>query len=325
MSATERLGPDDLDRAVAILLAGGLVAIPTETVYGLAGDAASPDAVAGIFAAKGRPAGHPLIVHVAGPDELADWADLEGVADGRARRLAEACWPGPLTLIVPTARRAVDAVTGGRPTVGVRVPDHPVTLDLLRRFRLAGGSGGVAAPSANRFGHVSPTTADHVLADLDGRIDAVLDGGPSRVGVESTIVELVPGAPATLLRPGGVPAEEVAVVLGEEVVDGRTGESRAAGMLASHYAPEAPVSIVDEVPHDLAVTAVLIGPTELVAGAHVRTIPLAADADGYAAELYDALRRADAEGAERIVIVPPRAGRILAAVLDRLAKAAADR
>ncbi|MGH1505938.1 MAG: L-threonylcarbamoyladenylate synthase [Acidimicrobiales bacterium] len=325
MSATERLGPSDLGRAVEILLAGGLVAIPTETVYGLAGDAASAEAVAGIFAAKGRPAGHPLIVHVGTPDELADWADPEGLVDGRARRLAEACWPGPLTLIVSTAHRAVDAVTGGRPTVGVRVPDHPLTLDLLRRFRLAGGSGGVAAPSANRFGHVSPTTADHVLADLDGRIDAVLDGGPSQVGVESTIVELVPGAPATLLRPGGVPVEEVAAALGEEVVDGRAGESRAAGMLTSHYAPDAPVTIADEVPADLDVATALIGPAAVVDGAHVRTIALAADADDYAAELYDALRRADAGGAERIVIVPPRSGRILAAVLDRLAKAAADR
>ncbi|RLT39473.1 MAG: threonylcarbamoyl-AMP synthase, partial [Chloroflexi bacterium] len=171
----------EIEAAVRILRAGGLVAIPTETVYGLAADASNPAAVRRLYEVKGRPPGHPVIVHIAGAEALSHWAAR--VSDD-ARRLAEACWPGPLTLVLPRTPAAVDDVTGGLDTVGLRVPNHPLTLALLRAFE-----GGLAAPSANRFGRVSPTTADDVRADLGGDVDLVLDGGPCGVGVESTIVD----------------------------------------------------------------------------------------------------------------------------------------
>ncbi len=176
---------------------GGLVAFPTETVYGLGADASSPAALRRLYAVKGRPADHPVIVHLASIGQLADWAvDVPE----RARRLAEACWPGPLTLVLERSPRVPDEVTGGRPTVGLRVPDQPIALALLRAF-----GGGVAAPSANRFGRVSPTTADDVRADLGDDVDVVLDGGPCRVGVESTIVDCSRGDPI-VLRLGGIRA-----------------------------------------------------------------------------------------------------------------------
>lgn len=333
---TERLGRHDLERAVELLVGGGTVAIPTETVYGLAADASSDPAVASIFSAKGRPAGHPLIVHVADASSVEPWATL---ADPRATALAERCWPGPLTLILPRTELVSPLVVGDRSTVGVRVPDHPLTSELLRRFAEV-GSGGVAAPSANRFGHVSPTSADHVLADLDGRIDAVLDGGSSAVGVESTIVEVLPGQPLTLLRPGGVSVEQIEAATGESVVDGRSGESRAAGMMASHYAPSAPVSVVDDAAHgpegatsvreaatDVDGDTVVIGPAgrRRFIDEPLAVLELPAEAAGFAADLYSALRSADALGARRIVVIPPTHGPLLPAVLDRLAKAASPR
>ena len=322
--STQRFGSEQIAEAAALLASGETVAIPTETVYGLAGDAADDAAVEKIFAAKGRPAGHPLIVHVASFDHVSGWAD---VSDPRAARLAEAFWPGPLTLILPRTDRVSPLVVGGRTTVGVRVPDHPVARALLDAFSSV-GSGGVAAPSANRFGHVSPTTAEHVLDDLDGRIGAVLDGGEARVGVESTIVELVAGRPPMLLRPGGVSVAELEAALGELVVDGRAGESRAAGMMTSHYAPRASVEVVTSL-----ADAVLDGSTAVIGPVDIETIgtasavvlPLADDAEAFAAGLYAALRAADELGVERIVVVPPTSGSLLPAVMDRLHKAAADR
>lgn len=319
-AATERLGPGDLDRAVELLRSGATVAIPTETVYGLAADASNAAAVGRIFEAKGRPTDHPLIVHIAGADDLESWSHT---LDPRARALADAHWPGPLTLVVPRSERVAVATVGGRSSVGIRVPDHELTLELLRRF-----GGGLAAPSANRFGHVSPTTADHVLADLDGRIDAVVDGGPCTVGVESTIIELV-GGPPTLLRPGGLSVADIEATLGEVVLDGRTTESRAAGMLASHYAPKASVRIVDT--SDAIGEARVLAPNTIVIGPEALGVPpqrhiqLASDAASFARHLYRALRDADAAGAAEIVIVPPTTGALVDAVLDRLAKAAAPR
>ena len=320
--STEQLTAEQAERAAELLHAGATVAIPTETVYGLAADAADDAAVAMIFAAKGRPAGHPLIVHVDSFQAVDAWAD---VSDPRVARLAERFWPGPLTLILPRTERVSPLVVGDRQTVGVRVPDHPVATAVLAAFARV-GSGGVAAPSANRFGHVSPTTAAHVLADLDGRIDAVIDGGDARVGVESTIVELIAGASPVLLRPGGVSVAELESALGESVVDGRSGESRAAGMLASHYAPSASVLVVDSldgiaVNERTAIVGAIGG--QVIEGKPAVILDLGDEAAVFAAGLYTALRAADALGVERIVVVPPSHGAMLDAVIDRLSKAAA--
>ncbi|MEL7155634.1 MAG: L-threonylcarbamoyladenylate synthase [Actinomycetota bacterium] len=325
--------------AVAVLAAGGVVALPTETVYGLAADAANPAAVERIFAVKGRPAGHPLIVHLAGVDQVAAWADLDPGQAAQVDALAAAFWPGPLTIVVPRSDRVAPQTVGGRSTVGLRVPDHPVALAVLRRF-----GGGLAAPSANRFGKVSPTTAAHVRHDLGDAVDVVLDGGPTRVGVESTIVELGPGGP-TLLRPGGVSLEQLTAVLGVPVHDGRAGPSRASGMLRSHYAPAAAVELVaadrlasriEELAAGAPATVGLIVPDGVVDLDEVSdqaadpepdrpTWRLPARAEGFAAGLYDALRRADEAGVKRLLVVPPAEGELLDAVLDRLTKAAAPR
>ena len=326
---TRRIAGVDAELAAPILAAGGTVAIPTETVYGLAADASVDAAVAKIFEAKGRPAGHPLIVHVGSPDAVGAWADA---SDPRVAALAEAFWPGPLTLILPRTDRVSTLVVGDRPTVGVRVPDHPVAIAVLDAFA-AIGSGGVAAPSANRFGHVSPTTAQHVLDDLDGRVDAVVDGGPTRVGVESTILELVgdrthSSAP-TLLRPGGIPRARLEEVLGQPVVDDRSGPSRAAGMMASHYAPRAEVLVVPgdqvEAALDVDTPTAVIGPVPDVDLGDAIELRLSDDSSEFARGLYNALRTADALGVARILVVPPQRGPLVDAVGDRLAKAAAAR
>lgn len=319
---TRLVGPARVAEAARVLQAGGLVAFPTETVYGLGGDASNAAAVEAIFEAKGRPPGHPLIVHLGSLDVVDAWAaDL----DPRARLLAERFWPGPLTLVVRRSERVPDIVTGGRATVGLRVPDHPVALELLRAF-----GGGVAAPSANRFGHVSPTTPQHVLRDLAGRIDLVVDGGPCAVGLESTIVEVLDG-PVTLLRPGGLSVERLQEALGEDVVDGRQGESRAPGMLASHYAPAATVEVTDDdsLQHRIAelgdhlVGVLSAGPVEVPAGVFRWQLP--PDADGFASRLYAVLREADIMGVDHVLVVPPGEGSLSSAIVDRLHKAAAPR
>jgi L-threonylcarbamoyladenylate synthase len=319
---TRLVGPARVAEAAEVLRRGGLVAFPTETVYGLGADASSAAAVESVFRAKGRPSGHPLIVHLGSIDLLDEWA-VE--VDPRARLLAERFWPGPLTLVLRRSARVPDVVTGGRPTVGLRVPDHPVALELLRAFE-----GGVAAPSANRFGHVSPTTPQHVLRDLAGRIDLVVDGGPCAVGLESTIVEVL-GGPVTLLRPGGLSVERLEEALGEAVVDDRDGDARAPGMLTSHYAPRARVEVVppEQVQHRLAelgatsVGVVSAGPLEVPAGVFRWQLPV--DADGFAARLYAVLREADVMAAEHVLVVPPQEGSLAKAVEDRLHKAAAPR
>ncbi|MDP9333086.1 MAG: L-threonylcarbamoyladenylate synthase, partial [Actinomycetota bacterium] len=227
---------NDIAHAADVLRSGGLVAFPTETVYGLGADATNPRALRRLFAVKERPVDHPVIVHVARAEQLDDLGrDVPEIAHA----LAEACWPGPLTLVV---RRRVDRVageaTGGRDTVGIRVPDHPVARALLDAF---GGS--IAAPSANRFGRVSPTTAQHVHDDLGGDVDLVLDGGPCTVGVESTIVD-VTGAEPVVLRVGGISEERLAELVGAQLARRTAGEIAAPGTLESHYAPEARVELV---------------------------------------------------------------------------------
>jgi L-threonylcarbamoyladenylate synthase len=301
--------PDEsaaVDHAVEVLRRGGLVALPTETVYGLGADASNEQAVRRIFAVKGRPADHPLIVHVAHPANLESWASTVPPA---AALLAEACWPGPLTVLVPRAAHVLDAVTGGRPTVGVRVPAHPLTTAVLERF-----GGGVAAPSANRFGRVSPTTAEHVRRDLGDDVDLVLDGGPCPIGVESTIVDCSVDPPQ-ILRPGGIPREQIEQLLAGRVAAG-SGPSRASGMLTSHYAPKCQVLLADGA--ETLERLVAEHPDAAVIG-------VGSDLVAYAQGLYDWLRRADDEHRSVVVaLMPPPLG-LGHAIRDRLVKAAADR
>ena len=293
-----------IERALEILRNGGLVAIPTETVYGLAGDASNEAAVRRIFEAKGRPADHPLIVHVAAAEQLAGWAATVPTA---AAVLADTCWPGPLTLLVPRAVHVLSVVTGGRDTVGIRVPAHPLTTELLTRF-----GGGLAAPSANRFGKVSPTTAAHVIADLGSRVDYVLDGGACPVGVESTIVDCSV-EPSQILRPGGISSEEISELLNGALA-AADGPSRASGMLVSHYAPSARVVLADTVGEATAVAA-------RTPGAWI--LDHSDDLITYARNLYADLRSADERGVQTIVAVMPAAHGLGHAIRDRLTKAAA--
>ncbi len=310
---------EDLDRAIELLARGELVALPTETVYGLAADAANPEAVRRIFAAKERPADHPLIVHLPGIDVLNDWASE--VPDS-ARKLAEAFWPGPLTLIVKKNDTVADVVTGGQDTVGLRVPGHPVALRLLQRF-----GKGIAAPSANRFGRISPTTAEHVISEFEHRdtVAAVIDGGPCAVGVESTIVDCT-GPVVRILRPGMIGVERLAMVLGyrPERADEQEGP-RASGRLASHYAPTTRLVLVDreKLRHSDPQAAVLALASTPDPGGFRAWQALPGDPVAYARELYAALRELDQCGAERILVQRPPSTAAWAAVRDRLERAAA--
>lgn len=286
-----------------MLRAGGLVAIPTETVYGLAADASNADAVRRIYSIKGRPADHPLIVHIDAAEQLDEWT---AAIPASAAVLAEACWPGPLTLLVARAARVLGVVTGGLPTVGVRVPAHPLTLELLAKF-----GGGLAAPSANRFGRVSPTTAEHVRADLGDDVDFVLDGGPCPIGVESTIVDCTVDPPQ-VLRPGGIPTEDIAALLDLTMGDA-AGPSRAPGMLDSHYSP-----------HCRVVLAATIGDARRLATENPRAEILADDdLVRYAHTLFSRLREADDRQVDTVIAVLPPALGLGHAIRDRLTKAAA--
>lgn len=321
----------DVTHAAALLRAGGLVAFPTETVYGLGADAASDAAVARIFATKGRPRAHPLIVHVADASALDDgWA--RDVPEA-ARQLARAFWPGPLTLILRRGPRVADATTGGADTVGVRVPAHPLALALLRAF-----GGGVAAPSANRFGAVSPTTAEHVAKDLGADVDYILDGGACAVGVESTIVDLS-RASAVLLRPGGLAREDIERVIGP-LAAADAHAPAAPGTLASHYAPRAKVYAVDaaDVPAQIAAVraagaarVAVLAPASVFsrwpaeARAHTEHHALPDDVAGMARELYSALRDLDASGVDVVIAALPPAAGLGEAVGDRLLRAAGPR
>lgn len=315
---------DDLARAVRLLREGKLVAFPTETVYGLGADAANPEALAKIFAAKGRPADHPLIVHLPDAGHLERWA--RDVPEA-ARRLAAAFWPGPLTLILRKAPGVPELVTGGQDTVGVRIPGHPLALQLLRAF-----GAGIAAPSANRFGRISPTTAQHVRDELGDRVALVLDGGACQVGIESTILDLSATAPR-ILRPGRVSPSALASVLDAWPVAGTVaGAPRVSGSLEAHYAPTTPLELVtadglifavrEALARDerLGVLSCLARPLsdERLSWRQVPTEP-----DGFARELYAALRELDLAGCSRIVVQAPPASEAWAAINDRLRRAVA--
>jgi L-threonylcarbamoyladenylate synthase len=309
--------PAAIAEAGAILRAGGLVAFPTETVYGLGADATRGETVAKIYAAKERPQFNPLISHV--PDLAA--AERLGVFNADARALAEAFWPGPLTLVVPAAPGCIvsDLARAGLDSVALRVPAHPVAQALLRAAGVP-----VAAPSANRSGRVSPTHAGHVMGDLDGRIDCVLDGGPTQVGVESTIVACV-GDDVRILRPGGVAREEIERVLGRKVAAAQADAAiTAPGMLASHYAPNARLRL-DAVSIEKDEAVLDFGGRFANVQAASFDLSPAGDLAEAAANLFAFLRALDATGAETIAVAPiPHEG-LGEAIRDRLQRAAAPR
>ena len=299
--------PNNIPQAVEVLRKGGLVAFPTETVYGLGADADNAQAIQAIFRVKDRPTRHPLIVHLGSGDEVKDWA--VSIPD-EAHLLIRTYWPGPLTLVLKKAQRVLRSVTGGQDTVGLRVPDHKMALAMLREFR-----GGVAAPSANRFGRVSPTSADHVRRDLGADVDFILDGGLCAVGVESTIVDFSSGEPI-ILRPGGVTREALQETLRQSLTVRAGGPVRAPGTLESHYAPRAAVVIA--APAESSALA------ERLRG-EGKKVALLLGRDISPDQLYASLRRADDAGADVIVVPQPEEAGMGLAVADRLRKAAGPR
>ncbi|MGC8528965.1 MAG: L-threonylcarbamoyladenylate synthase [Leptospirillia bacterium] len=319
--------PGELERAVAHLEAGMTVVFPTETVYGLGADASNPNAVKRIFAIKGRPANHPLIVHMASGELLDAWADP---VPFEAWRLAERFWPGPLTLVLPRARHVSTVVTGGQDTVAVRVPDHPVAAALLQAF-----GRGLAAPSANRFGRLSPTTAGHVREEFGEGAGMILDGGPCRIGVESTIVSLVGEIPV-ILRPGAISAGEIRELLGREIgfpAPNLSGIS-APGTLSAHYAPKTPLETLcaSNLPARLfqlvrtgkrAGILALTQVADTYGQGEVVTVVMPSRPEDYGRDLYAALHRLDRTRCDRLLVESPPGTEEWSAVWDRLKRAAA--
>ena len=309
---------DALSSAAQLLKSGGLVALPTETVYGLGADATNKDAVARIYNVKGRPADHPLIVHIHSMQSLGDWADE---IQSYAISLARDFWPGPMTLVLKRSLLAEDFVTGGQPTVGLRVPDHVIALALLSAFAKIGGKG-IAAPSANRFGHVSPTTAQAVqdeIGDYLNKKDLILDGGPSSVGVESTIIDCTSNAPR-ILRPGAITVEMIEESTGLKVLRAETN-IRVSGSLENHYAPNATV--------DLNRTPIsgegFIALSDIQTPANVIRLAAPNSVEDFARLMYAALREADAQGLKSVVVAEPVGDGLALAIRDRLMRASKGR
>lgn len=321
--------PDRIAEAAKILREGGLVAFPTETVYGLGANALSTEAVEGIFRAKGRPTTNPLIVHLA---SLQQWSSVAAEFPEAARQLADAFWPGPLTLVLPKSAAIPLIVTAGGPTVAVRIPRHPVAFALLEAVGLP-----IAAPSANRSTELSPTRAEHVFESLGGRIDLILDAGPTTAGIESTVVD-VTTHPPRLLRPGPIAPSELEAYLGPMLLPGQmvpTAEEpiRSPGLSARHYAPRTPLELVDDVecaaarfPGNVgelwAIVARAEEVPELPQGIRIVTMPN--DSAGFASRLYDVLHELDHAGLERILVIAPPPNEEWLAVRDRLRRAATD-
>jgi len=306
----------EVRRAADILRAGGLVAFPTETVYGLGADASNQAAVARLYAVKRRPLDHPVILHFADADTAFTWAHK---APASALKLAEWFWPGPLTLILERSLRAKNFVTGGQDTVGLRVPSHPVAQALLDEF-----GGAIAAPSANRFGAVSPTTAAHVREDLGNEVDLVLDGGPSEVGIESTIVDLSSGKPV-LLRPGRISREQLREALGVEILEKSGSSPRHSGGLERHYAPRTPAKLVPTHALDQEIAKLKDHVAVLAFSRPDERVDfwlrMPREPAGYAQKLYAALRELDGAGCGLILVEAPPEGAEWAAVRDRLERA----
>lgn len=307
-----------IEEATAVLRRGGLVAFPTETVYGLGADASNPEALARLYAVKGRPLNHPVIVHLGDTAQLPRWARE---IPRYAATLAERFWPGPLTLVLLRAKGVGDELTGGQDTIGLRVPRHPVALRLLREF-----GGGVAAPSANRFGRISPTTAKHVHEDLGADVDLILDGGACEIGIESTIVDLSRGVPV-LLRPGRVAIADIADALGTEPQAPDSAAPRAPGALESHYAPRRPLRLIHSSQWDSGVgreparRAVMSFRTRPAGDASIAWIEAPSDPQRYGHDFYANLRALDASGCVEIVVEAPPDSAEWAAVRDRLTRA----
>jgi L-threonylcarbamoyladenylate synthase len=313
-----------IDKAVTLLRSGELVAFPTETVYGLGADASNVDAVAKLYAAKGRPTNHPVIVHVSGADQLSHWASA---VPGAALKLAEKFWPGPMTLILPKAAHVLDDITGGQNSVGLRVPAHPLALELLNSF-----GGGVIAPSANKFGRLSPTRAEDVRNEFKDEVALVLDGGPCAVGIESTIIDLSKEKPM-ILRPGMIDQAQIEFVIGPVLVSHNQAEkaavTRAPGDLASHYAPTTPLYLVsaDELnrlakglAEELNRTAIL---SFSVAPGCCNWIVAENDPETFARELYANLRQLDHLKLDRILVETPPRDPHWNGIWDRLTRASA--
>lgn len=332
------VGSDQLAiaEAAALLEQGKLVAFPTETVYGLGADAENPAAVAAIYAAKGRPSNHPVIVHLAPYADLQRWAQHIPV---EAEKLIQAFWPGPLTLILKRSPRIPDAVSGGQDSIGLRCPSHPVAQSLLKQFKK--GQGGIAAPSANRFGHVSPTSAQHVIAEFAElhaeAIACLIDGGASDVGIESTIVDLsrMQTSGPALLRPGQITAEQISVVLGLELAAPDQLAPRVSGALDAHYAPRTPVVLIEQ--HELKqvidrleadqqsfVLMTCGGGQRDAHSSALMTHQLPSDAKAYAHGLYAGLRLLDEKKARVMLVELPPQDEVWRGVNDRLRRAAFD-
>ena len=311
---------DAISNAATALQAGALVAFPTETVYGLGADATNESAVAHIYSVKGRPADHPLIVHIGQLSQLDQWAiDIPDYAIALARDY----WPGPMTLILKRSTKAKDFISGGQDSVGIRIPANPIALALLREF-----TGGVAAPSANRFGAISPTTAqavkDEIGQYLDPERDLILDGGPSLVGVESTIIECLEDLPR-ILRPGAITAEMIEETTGLKIEQSKS-QTRASGLLDTHYAPKAKVFLLDPINP---VVACIAGVGFIAAANHptpdgaIRLASPNSD-DEYARGLYEALREGDRKNLPAIYVIPPAGDGVAIAIRDRLQRASCE-
>jgi L-threonylcarbamoyladenylate synthase len=312
---------EQIEKAVSILQQGGLVAFPTETVYGLGADASNPDALRLIFAAKQRPVDHPLIVHISSSAQLSEWA--RDIPES-ALLLAKTFWPGPLTLIFKKTASVSDLVTGQQDTVGLRVPQHPVAQALLKAFK-----GGLAAPSANRFGRISPTTAEAVREELGGSVDLILDGGQCDVGVESTIVD-VSGAYPVVLRPGMISVQQIEEVLQQQVSRAQKNSPRVSGSLESHYAPRTLTQLIHgeniprflaEIPVDELPVALLSHSAKPIAHAGVEWITMSDNSKNYAHDLYRTLRELDKKNLRKIIIESVPADAAWDAIRDRLQRA----
>jgi L-threonylcarbamoyladenylate synthase len=313
-----RCTADAMSNAATSLLAGNLVAFPTETVYGLGADASNEDAVGKIYRAKGRPADHPLIVHVGSMDGIGYWADE---IPAYAIDLARNFWPGPMTLVFQRSINAKDFITGGQPTVGLRVPDHVVALELLDSAKKIGVQG-IAAPSANRFGHVSPTTADAVRQELNEYLsadDIILDGGPSTVGVESTIIDCTTETPH-ILRPGAITQEMIEEVTGLKVTYAQS-EIRVSGSLENHYSPKATV-VLNQAPKS---GEGFIAMKDVATSDGVIRLSSPTSIEEYARTLYAALRHGDSQGLSTICVIPPSGDGLAIAIRDRLLRASRGR
>lgn len=302
--------PDSIGRASEVLRNGGIVAIPTETVYGLAAPVNNISSLNKIFSVKGRPTTHPLISHLSSIDQLHLWAT--NISDD-ATTVANACWPGPLSILLKKSNELSNVVTGNRDTAVFRVPAHEFARQLIDALQVP-----LAAPSANKFGRVSPTTAQHVLEDLGSEVDLIIDGGPSTFGIESSIVDFTCDPPQ-LLRPGGIPQEDIEVILGKSLA-GPNGEARASGMLQSHYSPACQVLVANDLPHALS----LLSQQESL-GHRSRIAQFSDNLPIYASTLYSQMRGADDDGLDSLITPIPAQHGLGPAVLDRILKASSSR